>query len=124
MSGAASPELEALRARIQALQDAAATATVLAVRNGASDRLIAETLADAERRLAAHHRPPRDGDEIAAARYALRCRQEICRTMASVALAHDVDGLELTDALSAVIETASRMRKAQTISDLGITRAA
>jgi len=118
------PELEALKARTRALQDAAATATVLAVRNGATDQLIARKLADAQRRLSHTHHAAAPDDELADARFALRCRQEICRAMASVALDHDVDNRELTDALASVIETSSRMHKATTIADLGFTAAA
>jgi len=114
------PELEALRARTQALEVAAAAATLLAVRNGATDQVIADRLAAAQRRLTETLPEAENAGEVEAARFALRCRQEICREMASVALEYQVDSRELADALTAVIETSSRMHQATTISDLGL----
>jgi hypothetical protein len=118
------PVLAELRLRADAFESAAQTATLLAVRNGASDESVALQLAHLQTQLAGEAVALHPRDELARARYALRCRREIARGMAVLALNHDVCGDELSHAMSCVMEAATRMDMVRTPADLGIDAAA
>lgn len=117
-------DLQELQMRADAFQTAAEAATLLAVRNGASDVQVADRLAELHHALARHGRTIEPQAAVARAQYTLLCRREICRAMARLAIESGVSPDELERTMSAMMNASAQLSAARTLTDLGFEAAA
>lgn len=109
-----------LRLRADAYEAAARTATMLAVREGATQAHVERTVAAVHRAMSAEALNIRGADAILDAGYQLRCRREMCGALITLALEHGVTQDEVEHALIATQQTVVQMSQVTTVADLGL----
>jgi len=109
-------EIDSIYAHAKALESAAEVAAVLAVRAGASERQVSETLHKATRQV----REPNGTDRLEVARCHLEGRRVICRAVTTLALSQGLDPEALMQQLKEAGEGSARLHYAVTPADLGL----